>query len=159
MFTSKSGHFFDSEGKRRTRLVARAAFRRKLFGVLMDPLAPSVLPVFISWVGFWLSPRAPSSRAILAAICLVLLGFQQASHSESRAQDCQLRSIDIWYLTCHGFVLGTLLEFGFIRYAVSIQCWKSLGDVHVKEVYECYRPTLFISNIKAAIKAGTTCFR
>ncbi|XP_077560456.1 glycine receptor subunit alpha-2-like [Haemaphysalis longicornis] len=123
-FTEGTFHFFGllplfvvddlPSGKRRTRLVVRAAFRRQLLAVLMDPLGPSVLPVFLSWLSFWLDPQRPVPRAAVMALALVLLEHQQASHMATRAQDYHVRSIDVWYLVCRCFVLAALLQYVFI---------------------------------------------
>ncbi|KAH8041605.1 hypothetical protein HPB51_017050 [Rhipicephalus microplus] len=95
---------------RRTRLVVRAAFRRQLLAVLIDPLGPSLFPVLLSWTGFWLDPKRPVTRAALMALSFVILEHQQVSHFTSRAQDHQLRSIDVWYLICRCFIIAALLE-------------------------------------------------
>ncbi|KAH6937184.1 hypothetical protein HPB50_025830 [Hyalomma asiaticum] len=101
-------------GRRRTRLVVRAAFRRQLLAVLMDPLGPSLFPVLLSWTGFWLDPKRPLTRAALMALSFVILEHQQVSHFTSRAQDHQLRSIDVWYLICRCFIIAALLQYVFI---------------------------------------------
>ncbi|KAK8756663.1 hypothetical protein V5799_000644 [Amblyomma americanum] len=101
-------------GKRRTRLVVRAAFRRQLLAVLMDPLGPSVFPVLLSWVGFWLDARRTVPRAALMALAFVVLEHQQVSHQVTRAQDHQLRSIDVWYLVCRCFIIVALLQYVLI---------------------------------------------
>ncbi|XP_049521088.1 glycine receptor subunit alphaZ1-like [Dermacentor silvarum] len=102
------------EGRRRTRLVLRAAFRRQLLAVLIDPLGPSLFPVLLSWTGFWLDPRRPVPRAALMALSFVILEHQQVSHFASRAQDHQLRSIDVWYLICRCFIIAALLQYVLI---------------------------------------------
>ncbi|XP_049268229.1 glycine receptor subunit alpha-2 isoform X2 [Rhipicephalus sanguineus] len=99
---------------RRTRLVVRAAFRRQLLAVLIDPLGPSLFPVLLSWTGFWLDPKRPVTRAALMALSFVILEHQQVSHFTSRAQDHQLRSIDVWYLICRCFIMAALLEYVLI---------------------------------------------
>ncbi|XP_037505221.2 glycine receptor subunit alpha-2 isoform X1 [Rhipicephalus sanguineus] len=101
-------------GGRRTRLVVRAAFRRQLLAVLIDPLGPSLFPVLLSWTGFWLDPKRPVTRAALMALSFVILEHQQVSHFTSRAQDHQLRSIDVWYLICRCFIMAALLEYVLI---------------------------------------------
>ncbi|XP_072143598.1 glycine receptor subunit alpha-2-like [Dermacentor andersoni] len=101
-------------GRRRTRLVVRAAFRRQLLAVLIDPLGPSLFPVLLSWTGFWLDPRRPVPRAALMALSFVILEHQQVSHFASRAQDHQLRSIDVWYLICRCFIIAALLQYVLI---------------------------------------------
>ncbi|KAL1433117.1 hypothetical protein MTO96_002082 [Rhipicephalus appendiculatus] len=101
-------------GRRRTRLVVRAAFRRQLLAVLIDPIGPSLFPVLLSWTGFWLDPKRPVTRAALMALSFVILEHQQVSHFTSRAQDHQLRSIDVWYLICRCFIIAALLEYVLI---------------------------------------------
>ncbi|XP_049521089.1 gamma-aminobutyric acid receptor subunit rho-2-like [Dermacentor silvarum] len=105
-------------GRRRTRLVLRAAFRRQLLAVLIDPLGPSLFPVLLSWTGFWLDPRRPVPRAALMALSFVILEHQQVSHFASRAQDHQLRSIDVWYLICRCFIIAALLQYVLILHTV-----------------------------------------
>ncbi|CAN7995740.1 unnamed protein product, partial [Ixodes hexagonus] len=127
--TSDSFVFFDAlplfivddlpGGRRRTRLVARMAFQRKLLGILMDPLIPSVFPVVLSWMGFWMGPRAARTRAMLASLCMVLQAFQQSGFVAPRHHNRHIQTIDFWYVACHVFIIASVLELVVVSSSVS----------------------------------------
>ncbi|CAN8012471.1 unnamed protein product, partial [Ixodes pacificus] len=107
------------DGKRRTRLVARFAFQRKLLGIMMDPMVPSVFPVVLSWTGFWLGPHAAKTRAILVSLCMVLQTFQQSGFVAPRHHNRHIQTVDVWFVACHVFIIASLLELVLVSNAVS----------------------------------------
>ncbi|KAM7290989.1 hypothetical protein ISCGN_027565 [Ixodes scapularis] len=107
-----------ADGKRRTRLVARFAFQRKLLGIMMDPLVPSVFPVVLSWTGFWLGPHAAKTRAILVSLCMVLQTFQQSGFVAPRHHNRHIQTVDVWFVACHVFIIASLLELVLVSNAV-----------------------------------------
>ncbi|EEC12464.1 conserved hypothetical protein [Ixodes scapularis] len=96
------------------------AFQRKLLGIMMDPLVPSVFPVVLSWTGFWLGPHAAKTRAILVSLCMVLQTFQQSGFVAPRHHNRHIQTVDVWFVACHVFIIASLLELVLVSNAVRL---------------------------------------
>ncbi|KAK5978986.1 Gamma-aminobutyric acid receptor subunit rho-2, partial [Trichostrongylus colubriformis] len=90
---------------------------------------PCTLLVVMSWVSFWINKEASPARValgIMTVLSMSTLGFglrtdlPKVSHSTA---------LDIYILSCFGFVFAAMVEYAVINYAQIVYIRKQVHDL------------------------------
>ncbi|CAL8116347.1 unnamed protein product [Orchesella dallaii] len=91
-------------------------FKRVFHSYLVMVYIPSMMTVFVSWVSFWITPKAVTARTILATLTLFVLAIQVNEANKKFPQTSYTKAVDVWTGVCLTFVFATLLEFATVHY-------------------------------------------
>ncbi|CEF66566.1 Gamma-aminobutyric acid receptor subunit beta [Strongyloides ratti] len=99
-----------------SRLSAFFIFKRNIGFYLIQIYFPSSLIVVISWVSFWLSREANSSRISLGLLTLLSMTTIMTSNNSSLPKVSYVKSLDIFLGVCFFIVFASLLEYAAVGY-------------------------------------------
>ena len=106
--------FFISAGTF-TVLKAELQIDRKTGYYALQVIIPSILLVVLSWVSFWVDPKAVPARISLGVTCVLTMTTQSSGIRQTLPPVSYVKAIDVWMLVCLLFVFGALLEFAFVN--------------------------------------------
>ncbi|WAQ99216.1 GLRA2-like protein [Mya arenaria] len=92
---------------------------------------PSLLLVVLSWVSFWVDPKAVPARVSLGVTCVLTLTTQSSGTRQLLPPVSYVKAIDVWMFVCLVFVFAALLEFA---YAVCFKVFAEAGEARAKKV-------------------------
>ncbi|PAV65667.1 hypothetical protein WR25_12755 [Diploscapter pachys] len=93
-------------------------FERRFIWYFMQAYLPTYLTIFISWVSFYLGPRAIPARTMLGVNSLLAIVFQFGNIMKNLPRVSYIKAIDVWMLASMTFIFCTLLELAIIGYMV-----------------------------------------
>uniref|UniRef100_A0A0N4ZF28 Gamma-aminobutyric acid receptor subunit beta n=1 Tax=Parastrongyloides trichosuri TaxID=131310 RepID=A0A0N4ZF28_PARTI len=99
-----------------SRLSAFFIFKRNIGFYLIQIYFPSSLIVVISWVSFWLSREANSSRISLGLLTLLSMTTIMTSNNSSLPKVSYVKSLDIFLGVCFFIVFASLIEYAAVGY-------------------------------------------
>ncbi|EFO13919.1 hypothetical protein LOAG_14608, partial [Loa loa] len=89
--------------------------RLMLFHVIQT-YVPSAMLVSISWMSFWLDPRASPARVTLTITTLLTLTTMSNGARQDLPQVSYIKALDIWLTFSQALIFLVLLEYSFVSY-------------------------------------------
>lgn len=114
-------------------------FKRKYGFYLTQAYFPTMLTVIVSWITFYLEPRALSARITLGLSALLALTFQFGNVLRHLPRVSYIKCIDIWMMTCVVFVFASLVELAIVSRVSRNQRLKTLGKTTVNRWLQMVR--------------------
>ncbi|XP_064611816.1 glycine receptor subunit alpha-2-like [Liolophura sinensis] len=103
------------EGKNYSCIYVEFELQRLNGFYVIQIYVPGVLIVMLSWVSFWLDPRATPARVSLGLLCVLTTTTHTTGVNSSLPRVSYIKAMDVWNFTCLLFVFGALLEFALIN--------------------------------------------
>ena len=99
-------------------------FKRQFSYYLITIYVPGCMLVIVSWVNFWLDPKAVPARVALGVTTLLTMSTQTASINSALPPVAYTKAIDVWQGVCVGFVFSALMEYALVNYALRYKAQK-----------------------------------
>ncbi|EYC18229.1 hypothetical protein Aduo_018008 [Ancylostoma duodenale] len=97
-------------------LTVTFVFRRRYGWYLLQGYIPTYMTVFISWIPFYLGPRAIPARTMIGVNALLAMTFQFGNIIRNLPRVSYIKAIDVWMLSGISFVFASLVELATIGY-------------------------------------------
>ncbi|CAD5223226.1 unnamed protein product [Bursaphelenchus xylophilus] len=97
-------------------LSVHFAFKRRYGWYLLQGYIPTYLTIFISWIPFYLGPRAIPARTMIGVNALLAMTFQFGNVIRNLPRVNYIKVIDWWVLSGMSFVFGSLIELAVIGF-------------------------------------------
>uniref|UniRef100_A0A1B6KNL4 Neurotransmitter-gated ion-channel ligand-binding domain-containing protein n=1 Tax=Graphocephala atropunctata TaxID=36148 RepID=A0A1B6KNL4_9HEMI len=110
-------------------LSVHFALQRQYGFYIMDYYVPSVLIVVVSWVTFWLDANSTPGRTVLGTSTLLTFITLSRNIGSSLPKVSYIKSSEIWFIGCTGFIFSSLAEFAFVNII-----WRRKKNVDLKKV-------------------------
>ena len=114
-------------------------FKRQFSYYLITIYVPGCMLVIVSWVNFWLDPKAVPARVALGVTTLLTMSTQTASINSALPPVAYTKAIDVWQGVCVGFVFSALMEYALVNYALrgNGRRKRKLSEAEVRRVAGC----------------------
>uniref|UniRef100_A0A0N5CCM2 Neur_chan_LBD domain-containing protein n=1 Tax=Strongyloides papillosus TaxID=174720 RepID=A0A0N5CCM2_STREA len=156
-----TGHYIETtnlsdpryDNKKYTVLKAYFGFKRQQGFYILQIYTPSSLIVIMSWVSFWINKEASPARValgVMAVLSISTIGFTSRNDLPKVSYPTAL---DIYMITCFGFVFAALVEYAVINYAQIAYIKKKLEELKGLENQKMIRQ-MFASSIMTAERAS-----
>lgn len=99
-------------------LKAKLQIDRKTGYYVLQVIIPSILLVVLSWVSFWVDPKAVPARVSLGVTCVLTMTTQSSGIRQTLPPVSYVKAIDVWMMVCLLFVFAALLEFAFVNVSI-----------------------------------------
>ena len=99
-------------------LKAEVLIDRKTGYYALQVIIPSILLVILSWVSFWVDPKAVPARVSLGVTCVLTMTTQSSGIRQTLPPVSYVKAIDVWMMVCLLFVFAALLEFAFVNVSI-----------------------------------------
>lgn len=99
-------------------LKAALLIDRKTGYYALQVIIPSILLVILSWVSFWVDPKAVPARVSLGVTCVLTMTTQSSGIRQTLPPVSYVKAIDVWMMVCLLFVFAALLEFAFVNVSI-----------------------------------------
>ncbi|KAL3115777.1 hypothetical protein niasHT_007782 [Heterodera trifolii] len=86
---------------------------------LIQTYIPSAMLVSVSWMTFWLDPRASPARITLTITSLLTLTTMSNGARQDLPQVSYIKAMDIWQTFSQALIFLVLLEYSFVSYFFS----------------------------------------
>uniref|UniRef100_A0A915HUX8 Uncharacterized protein n=1 Tax=Romanomermis culicivorax TaxID=13658 RepID=A0A915HUX8_ROMCU len=126
--TTVNRSVLDYPNGRWDQLTVTFIFKRKFGFYLTQAYFPTTLTVIVSWITFYLEPRALSARITLGLSSLLALTFQLGNVLRHLPRVSYIKCIDVWMMTCVVFVFASLVELAIISRLSRRQRLNALGE-------------------------------
>ncbi|KAK0396628.1 hypothetical protein QR680_001792 [Steinernema hermaphroditum] len=97
-------------------LTVTFVFRRRYGWYLLQGYIPTYLTIFISWIPFYLGPRAIPARTMIGVNALLAMTFQFGNIIRNLPRVSYIKAIDVWMLSGMTFVFASLIELAIIGF-------------------------------------------
>uniref|UniRef100_A0A0K0E4G6 Neur_chan_LBD domain-containing protein n=1 Tax=Strongyloides stercoralis TaxID=6248 RepID=A0A0K0E4G6_STRER len=97
-------------------LTVSFMFRRRYGWYLLQGYIPTYMTVFISWIPFYLGPKAIPARTMIGVNALLAITFQFGNVIRNLPRVNYVKAIDVWMLSGIGFVFASLVELAIVGY-------------------------------------------
>ncbi|VDL74027.1 unnamed protein product [Nippostrongylus brasiliensis] len=77
---------------------------------------PTYMTIFISWIPFYLGPKAIPARTMIGVNALLAMTFQFGNIIRNLPRVSYIKAIDVWMLSGISFVFASLVELATIGY-------------------------------------------
>ncbi|GMR41908.1 hypothetical protein PMAYCL1PPCAC_12103 [Pristionchus mayeri] len=91
-------------------------FRRRYGWYLLQGFIPTYMTTFISWIPFYLGPRAIPARTMIGVNALLAMTFQFGNIMRNLPRVSYIKAIDVWVLGGIGFVFASLAELAVVGF-------------------------------------------
>ncbi|XP_064608276.1 glycine receptor subunit alpha-2-like isoform X2 [Liolophura sinensis] len=98
-----------------TCIYTKFKLHRRIQFYLVQTYIPTFLIVVLSWVNFWIDPRAAPARVSLSLLCVLTMTTQSSAASAQLPRLSYIKSLDVWLFTCLIFVFGAFLEYAIVN--------------------------------------------
>ncbi|XP_038055629.1 gamma-aminobutyric acid receptor subunit beta-like [Patiria miniata] len=98
------------------RLSMSFLLKRNIGYFVLQTYLPSILLTILSWVSFWINHEATSARVALGITTVLTMTTISTSVRQSLPRISYIKSIDIYVVTCFGFVFSALLEYAIVNF-------------------------------------------
>nr|CAD2146873.1 unnamed protein product [Meloidogyne enterolobii] len=115
-------------------LTVSFQFQRRYGWYLLQGFYPTFLFIFISWIPFYLGPKAIPARTMIGVNILLAMIFQFGSIIRNLPRVSYIKAIDLWILCGMTFIFATLVELAAIGFKMrkedggSIKRFKNLNN-------------------------------
>lgn len=107
-------------------------FQRNLRPFLREVYIPSCMLVILSWVSFWIDPKAFNSRFLLSFICLLSMFFHSTGIQSTIPVTSYIKAIDVWTGVSIAFLFGNVIEIILLNHY-----FKKQDDAKSRNVSHC----------------------
>uniref|UniRef100_A0AC34R6A8 Neurotransmitter-gated ion-channel transmembrane domain-containing protein n=1 Tax=Panagrolaimus sp. JU765 TaxID=591449 RepID=A0AC34R6A8_9BILA len=83
---------------------------------VIQTYVPTAMLVWISWMSFWLDPRASPARITLTITTLLTLTTMSNGARQDLPQVAYIKMLDLWLSFNQGLIFLVLLEYAFVSY-------------------------------------------
>uniref|UniRef100_A0A183GZU4 Neur_chan_memb domain-containing protein n=1 Tax=Onchocerca flexuosa TaxID=387005 RepID=A0A183GZU4_9BILA len=90
--------------------------KRLMLFHIIQTYFPSAMLVSISWMSFWLDPRASPARVTLTITTLLTLTTMSNGARQDLPQVSYIKALDIWLTFSQALIFLVLLEYSFVSY-------------------------------------------
>uniref|UniRef100_A0A7I4Z396 Ligand-gated ion channel 50 n=1 Tax=Haemonchus contortus TaxID=6289 RepID=A0A7I4Z396_HAECO len=97
-------------------LTVTFVFRRRYGWYLLQGYIPTYMTIFISWIPFYLGPKAIPARTMIGVNALLAMTFQFGNIMRNLPRVSYVKAIDVWMLSGISFVFASLVELATIGY-------------------------------------------
>ncbi|KAI1723620.1 neurotransmitter-gated ion-channel ligand binding domain-containing protein [Ditylenchus destructor] len=116
-------------------LTVNFSFRRRYGWYLLQGFYPTFLFMFISWIPFYLGPKAIPARTMIGVNTLLAMTFQFGSIIRNLPRVSYMKAIDWWILCGMVFIFASLVELAAIGFQMRNEGRTTikLKDLHRKK--------------------------
>ncbi|VDN34484.1 unnamed protein product [Gongylonema pulchrum] len=107
-------------------LTVSFTFKRRYGWYILQGYIPTYLTIFISWIPFYMSPRAMPARTMIGVNSLLAMTFQFGNIIRNLP-----RAIDVWVLSGMTFIFASLIELAMIGF---MSRYEGRADVRLKQM-------------------------
>ncbi|CAD6190581.1 unnamed protein product [Caenorhabditis auriculariae] len=108
-------------------LTVNFFFRRRYGWYLLQGYIPTYMTVFISWIPFYLGPKAIPARTMIGVNALLAMTFQFGNIIRNLPRVSYVKAIDVWMLSGICFVFASLVELATIGFLMRNEGRPTLG--------------------------------
>ncbi|CAJ0565058.1 unnamed protein product, partial [Mesorhabditis spiculigera] len=108
-------------------LTVSFVFKRRYGWYILQGYIPTMVTIVISWISFYLGPRAIPARTMLGVNSLLAMTFQFGNIIRNLPRVSYVKAIDVWMLSGMLFIFMSLLELcvvGFMEAEEEDVAWK-----------------------------------
>ncbi|VDM56769.1 unnamed protein product [Angiostrongylus costaricensis] len=113
-------------------LRAYIVMKRLVLFHIIQTYIPTGMLVSISWMSFWLDPRASPARISLTITSLLTLTTMSNGARQDLPQVSYIKALDIWLTFSQALIFLVLLEYSFVSFYIT------------KRVFDCEHRTSYI---------------
>ncbi|VDM38168.1 unnamed protein product [Toxocara canis] len=97
-------------------LTVSFTFRRRYGWYILQGYIPTYFTIFISWVPFYLGPKAIPARTMIGVNALLAMTFQFGNIIRNLPRVSYVKAIDVWVLSGMTFIFASLIELAMIGF-------------------------------------------
>ncbi|CAJ0947284.1 unnamed protein product, partial [Mesorhabditis belari] len=98
-------------------LSVKFPFRRRYGWYLLQGYIPTYMTTFISWIPFYLGPKAIPARTMIGVNALLAMTFQFGNIIRNLPRVNYVKAIDVWMMGGIFFVFASLIELALIGFS------------------------------------------
>ncbi|CAJ0947795.1 unnamed protein product, partial [Mesorhabditis belari] len=100
-------------------IKASIVMKRLVLFHIIQTYIPTGMLVVISWMSFWLDPRASPARISLTITSLLTLTTMSNGARQDLPQVSYIKALDIWLTFSQGLIFLVLLEYSFVSFYIT----------------------------------------
>ncbi|VDN58734.1 unnamed protein product [Dracunculus medinensis] len=97
-------------------LTVSFTFKRRYGWYILQGYIPTYLTIFISWIPFYLGPKAMPARTMIGVNALLAMTFQFGNIIRNLPRVSYIKAIDVWVLSGMTFIFASLIELAMVGF-------------------------------------------